>query len=427
MHATPRPLAALGLIAVLLAACSNSASASPTAQPAGPPGPSPIVGPSPSVPVAQPSGVPVSTPLPSVAPTPVPSRGPVAWSRPFSVPGLEGCGGLFLAIDATGTSHLAATCDVSGVPEVRYASSTDGVHWTTATFARPAHTAELNGEIAIDGSTLYVASTRQVLADGGCGDDGMTDAGVFIRTRTLPGGTWSAPVRIGQAADALQSLRVANGVIHATVTSDDGARTWYERGPAGGTAVSQRVQIGDAAGAVSLRVGDDGIARIAYEGSGGIHFGTVNGQVSAATIPNSANGFDPIFVVEPGNVADVLWNRGEHGPGCAGAGSEPEDGTYFATNAGGSWKTTRLSKAIGASSVTTDPATGDLVAVIQVAGNPVIFRSSDRSSWTHEILKGGDTWAQMLRVSSTTGQWTLAYVADPSGAGPTQVVVRTKG
>ncbi len=428
MHAQPRLLAALGLIAVIAAACSSTASPAPSG-PAISPEPSPVVaGPSPSSPVVvEPSGAPVATPIPSGVPSPVPSRGPVAWSKAVKVPGLDNCGGVSLAIDGSGTSHLVATCEAARQLEVRYAASTDNVHWKALTFPRPARTAEEDAGLAIDGSAVYLGTTRQVLTDGGCGDDGFVDAGVYVRTLAVPSGTWSKPVRIGGATDALQSFRVADGVIHATVTSDDGAKTWYERFAAGATTPAQRTAIGDAGGPVALRIGDGGTARVAYEGPDGIRFGTVDATVSTSPIPNSTNGFDPIFVLEPGNVADVLWNRGDHGAGCAGAGPQPEDGTYFATNAGGTWKTTHLSKAIGASSLTTDPTTGDLIAVIRIGGNPVVFRSADRSSWTHATLEGGDTWSGTLRVNPVSGQQVLVTLGADTELSPSEVSVRTNG
>jgi hypothetical protein len=350
----------------------------------------------------------------------------VAWSKPVTIPGLEGCTSASLAIDGGGTSHVAATCNApGGLFEVRYASSTDGVHWTARTFARPAHRLEQDAQLAIDGSTLTFASTLQAMTDGGCGDDGLTDVGVYLRTRSLPDGQWSAPQRIGAPNDRLESFRVASGVVHATVTSDDGTKSWYER-LAGGRL--RRLAIGDAAGPVALRVGDDGLARLAYEGAGSIRFGTVDGEgVHAAPIPGSVNGFDPIFVLEPGNVADVLWNRGDHGAGCAGGGPDPEDGTYFATNAGGTWKTTRLSKNLGAASLTTDPSSGDLIALVEELGTVRTYHSTDRTTWSHQTVADGDIWSATLRVNPANGEQVLAYVVDATGNGNPEVRIRTNG
>jgi hypothetical protein len=350
----------------------------------------------------------------------------VAWSKPITIPGLAGCTSATIAIDGDGTSHVAATCNApNSLLEVRYASSTDGVHWTSRAFSRPAHRLEQDAQLALDGSTLYFASTLQAMTDGGCGDDGLTDVGVYLRTRSLPSGQWSAPQRIGEPNDRLDAFRVAAGVVHATVTSDDGTKSWYERLVGGSL---QRLLIGDAAGPIALRVGDDGLARVAYEGAGTIRFGTVDGEgVNAATIPGSDNGFDPIFVLEPGNVADVLWNRGDHGAGCAGGGPDPKDGTYFATNAGGTWKTTRLSKNLGAAALTADPSSGDLIALVDELGGVRTYRSADRSTWTHETVADGDIWSATLRVNPANGEQVLVYVLDATGNGDAEVRVRTKG
>jgi hypothetical protein len=209
------------------------------------------------------------------------------------------------------------------------------------------------------------------------------------------------------------------------VTSDDGAKAWYERLTGGSL---QRLPIGNAVGSVALRIGDDGQARIAYEAAAGIKFGTVGSdRVATTTIPGSAGGYAPIFVLEPGNVADVLWNRAPHGAGCAEPDGDPDDGTYFATNANGSWKSTRLSKNPGAASLTIDPASGDLIALIDERGGATAYRSADGSAWTHETVAQGDVWSAMLRVNPVSHADVLAYVVDATENGDTEVRVRTKG
>jgi len=330
---------------------------------------------------------------------------------PVTVPGLSGCDAVVAAVDDGGRDHLAATCTHGDGSELRYADSTNGRGWTSATLQTPTGRYELDPQLALDGNKLYLAYTRVAPTDGGCGDDGLTDVGVYVRSRILPGGAWSDPKRIGAVGDHLQSFRVSGSVVHATVTRDDGSSTTYET-MTGDTL--RRYPIGDAAGQTSLRVGDDGKGRIAYESSKGIAFGmVVSGRFASTTIPNGTNGWDPVLALAPGNDADVAWNRSYHGIGCAGPGDQPEDGTYFATNAGGTWVTSRLTPQVGGASLTIDPATGELSVVVATGRRLIRYhRAPGATTWEHETFIQCPASSPVIRANPKTGALFVAYTLE---------------
>ena len=182
------------------------------------------------------------------------ATGATGWTGPRLVGPAGNCGDVTAAIDAGGGYHVVAECDGT----IRYSSSRPDGTWSTTSFAHPLSQTDHQPQVAIDGSVVYVAYTREQFA--GCGFDW---AGVYYRTRTLPGGTWSAAKLLGRAGDHLQSLRVVGGMIHATV---DLASDFYEvdyETSSGGTL--HRYPITDAVGLTSLRIGSDGRARIVYE------------------------------------------------------------------------------------------------------------------------------------------------------------------
>ena len=263
-----RAVILLASVALIVAACGNAPavldpagapglSATPMARPAIVASPEPLGGvaapdapPAPSATPDPPKPSPVDSPAARPAP-PIPT----VWSKARVV--MSGsCWNPTATVDTTGTYHIVAGCGMG----IRYATSKDGRRWRTAALPHPAHRFEVEPQLAVDGSTLYVAYTRQRQVEGGCGSDGMIDVGVYYRTRTLPSGRWSAPARIGPVGAHLQSFRVVGGVIHETfITQDREGPVWY------GALSRGRFRSLRIPGAIgtSLRVGDDGHARIA--------------------------------------------------------------------------------------------------------------------------------------------------------------------
>ncbi|HET9083103.1 MAG TPA: hypothetical protein VFN41_01770, partial [Candidatus Limnocylindrales bacterium] len=180
-------------VALIVAACGEAPA---VVDPAGAPAPTPT-------PIVQPSVVPSADPSASPAdpadghaasPTPRPSEVvtadkpsvrpappiPTVWSKAAVVMSGE-CFSPTATVDSNGTFHIVSGCGMG----IRYATSKDGKRWRTTTLPHLAHRSDVEPQIAVDGSTLYVAYTRQRQLDGGCGYSGLVDVGVYYRTRTL--------------------------------------------------------------------------------------------------------------------------------------------------------------------------------------------------------------------------------------------------
>jgi hypothetical protein len=426
MTTRTRPFLALAVVALLAAACAASSSPSPVPSPVVAPNGTPVVAPSaaPSTP-AQPSADP--TAQPSAQPTPAGTPVPAVWSKARTVKGMTGCNDLVGTIDDAGIAHLAASCGNGGT-EIRYATSPDGVSWTVQTFKAPSGRFDQGPELAFSGSTLTLAFTRVAPGGEGCGSDGLSDVGVNVRTRSLPDGAWSAPKRIGPAEDHLQNLRVNGSTIHAVVTNEGrSAGSFYER--ISGDTVSSRVRLGDVGVGIGLRVGDDGLPRIAIDDAPGIRFGTLeSGKLSTQTIPGTAGGAGPVLALGPGNVAYVLWTVSAGTGGCIDVDPGPKAGTYLSTNAGGQWSTTKLSKAIGAQSLTMDPRSGEIDALVGGLGSLQLFVKPAAGGWTHKTLTSDFASSAVVRRNPATGGLFVAFVHETlDGDVPATVQVMTKG
>ena len=384
------PVAAAASASAAAASAQGSAAPSAALHSAGPPAP---------------SSRPTSTP----APTPVPV---VSWSEPARIAELDGCYAVVAAIDDLGTRHLAAQCG-SDPSEIRYAVSTHGATWRTTVLPPPSDRLELEPQLAFSGRTLYLAYTIDRATEGACGDDGLEDLGVYYRTRTLPNGSWSAPTRFGQPRDHLQGFRVAGSAIHATVWNEANGGTYYET-VIGGT--SNRYAIADAEGGTSLRVGDDGRGRIAYASRDGISYGSVaNGAFSSRLLPNSSRGQFPSLALAPGNVAWIAYTRAPRdGGGCVSGDDDPVDGTYVATNASGTWVSTRLTTIVGGASLTIDARTGEIHVVVGDFRRLLHYRRlPSESTWRHETIVGVEPAGATVKQDPTTGALFVAYGTYP--------------
>jgi len=391
-------LAALSL-AALLAACSSQASPSVSASAAVATSPPSAAAPSVPASSAPDAGASASRPPATVRPT--------AWSEPKRVAPLEGCTSVTEAIDASGTLHLASDCEDD---QIRVASSGDGVHWTSRTFRPPSGRMLIGPQIAFDGNRLTLAYTRLAPApqDEGCGGTFPVDVGVYLRTRSLPDGSWSSEQKLGETADGLTALRTADG-LHALIV-DKAGRMFYETLANGRLA---RHRIPGAIGAASLRIGDDGRPRVAFEAEDGIRLATFDGSAfRSQLIPGSATGWDPVLVLGPGNVSYVLWNRAYHGGGCTEPGPDPKDGTYFATDAGGSWSVSRLSPRVGGTSLIVDPDSGELNALVADFGSLTAFTRPAGGDWAEKTLVAGEASSPAIRQDPTTGDLVAAFAGE---------------
>jgi hypothetical protein len=396
------------LAILIVTACGGAAAERPTLSPR----------PDSTGSVASPSSAPPSTdpPAPSLAPSPEPTARPPAskptpagpvrparrvWSRPRVVFAGD-CGMPAASVDGDGRYHVVASCDT----RIRYAVSTDARSWAAHTFARPAHTLEVDPQVAVDGRTLYLAYTRLRPTDGDCGDDGLADDGVYYRTKKLPDGAWSAAVRIGHAGDHLQSFRVVKGVIHETFMSGDGQGPVSYGRKAGSTFTQVRLP---GALATSLRIGDDGRPRIAFTTAHTLRLAIVGkgGKLSVRTLfdGKAMAVIRPSLVLGAGDRVYATWTAQQpSGGGCADYEiSFPKKGIYFGTDVAGTWRVKRVSSVPGASSIALDTKAGIAHTVIaQQRGLRYLARDA-AGAWSWQDIPDTDaSWALLLRYEPRT-------------------------
>ncbi len=333
------------------------------------------------------------------------------WSKPTVVRG-GSCYDLSATIDDSGRSHVVAICD----DRIRYLTSVDRVTWKETSFVPPTHRLELEPRVAVDGTAVSVAYSLLAPREGGCGDPGLLDEGVYVVSRQSTADAWSDPVRIGSVGDRVQAFRVVDGVIHLTVTNDDGRSVFYESKSATG---STRIQIPDAASTIpdaastSLRVGDDGRARIAYVTGHAIRYAAVDGDhLSIQTVAETAKTFFqwPSLVLDPAGRASIIWTESTEGGGCAGPGPGPQDGTYVARERPDGWSVDRISKSDGQTSLTLDPGSGAIEAVVVGGGLPgfgtKLFTETP-DGWTSAAIPDGSVGYPVMRHDPATGALVL--------------------
>lgn len=397
-------------VVLIVAACGGAPA---VVDPAGAPAmtATPVVEPSvvasPNASVAPAQGAVDPTPSPTPTPTrpvvkpvvPPPPPIPTVWSKAAVVMSGD-CWSPTATVDAHGTFHVVSGCGMG----IRYATSKDGRHWRTTVLPHLAHRSDVEPQIAIDGSTLYVAYTRQRQLDGACGDSGLIDVGVYYRTRTLPDGRWSAPSRLGAAGAHLQAFRVVNGVIHETfVTQNREGPVWYGS-LSGGTFRSLRIP---GATGTALRVGDDGRARIAYTTGRSIRYATVqDGRLTSRTVFSSkVMQLDaPSLVLGAGDHAYMAWAvHPVWGGGCTdGDPPDVKPGTYFGTDVSGSWRIKRITALVTSPSLALDASTGRLYAAL----------TTDRA--TRDLARRPDgTWTLGRRIAGTNDMMSAVLRRDP--------------
>jgi hypothetical protein len=298
--------------------------------------------------------------------------------------------------------HAAAGCGSS----IRYARSTADGGWLTATFAHPSHFVDQAPQLAVDGNRLYLAWTRG--GGEGCGPHG--DTGIRYRWRTLPDGPWSAPIAIGLSTDKLDSFRVAGGVIEFIAAPDDSDVRVLVRVDQAGE--HRHALPGGTSGPASLRIGSDGRARVVYETFGGLRYGIeAAGGIASSHIPGTTGDDQhPSLVLDGTNHAYVVWTR-EPPPGCVTREPEPADGTYFATNASGSWTPTvdrRFTGIQGPTALTLDLALGRVHVLVGGAA-VTYFARSPTGSWSSATLARVFADSVSIRLDQSTGALTALY------------------
>lgn len=345
---------------------------------------------------------PAATPLPTNSPaaTPTASTDVATWSKPALIQ-KGSCFSLTAAIDPTGHYHVASVCD----GKIRYATSVDGRDWSQTSFAPSIDRLEQDLQLTLDGANVYLAYSVRAQTDGGCGDDGLQDVGVYTRSLKPAGSAWSEPVRVGAKGDRVQSFRVTDGVLYLTVTANDSAGPLYYESQSGPNLT--KVLIPDGV-TTSLRVGDDGHARIAYATGHAIRYARVDGtKLTTMTVVASTATYlqSPSLVLGPGDRAYMVWTQNaDGGGGCVGPDPSPVDGVYFATDSSGSWKTTRLTPTPGETSLTLDPSSGRIEVVVNHGSGLTQYESVGGDAWTSTKIPGTTALNNpLIRINPVTG------------------------
>jgi hypothetical protein len=432
-HRKHSPVLVIGIAAGLIAAaCAAGSTPAPSATVATPPSASSAAtSPASSVDAAiaspglgvmetpEPSTVAVSvespspTDQPEVTPSPKPTRSPApGWTTPVHVGptiGTDGpfCDGLVAGIDPQSRDHVAVECG----GRITYAVASPGGSWTAATFAPPAHRVEYSPQLAFRGDLVYLAYTRIAVQDGGCGDNGLRDVGVYYRTRMQPSGAWSSPIRLGAVNDGIESFRVSGSTIYATVRNRTDGRRYFEIVRAG---VTSRYRLPGAIGTSSLRIGSDGKARIVYPTATSLHYAVFDGKSLRWTaIPRTTSrSWMPQLALGAENDPQIAWLSMDRGGGCV-VESEPTDGLYVGTEHAGIWTSVRISKDLGPASLQVDPATRRVLVLQAAAAGLSLHARRAGGPWVTTFVRATPTGADQpqLRLDPTNGSMLAAWVA----------------
>ena len=327
------------------------------------------------------------------------------------------CFGPALAIDSSSTYHVAASC---GRGSLGYAEGSATGDWTMATLSPPKQHTDEGPQLAIDDDTLYLAYTRfGPLVDAETCGPGVefADIGVYVRTRHLPEGAWSKPRRIGEPWDLLEGLRVQDGRIYVTVESQKSFRTFLET--IDGSTI-ERVRLRQAY-APSLRVGTDGVARLAYlDTDGDVRLASVRGtEMTSRVIADEGTLVNPLLVLGPGNQPHVVWTRDITAEvGCGESQLDAKDGTYYATLVDGRWRVERVTKATGDTSLVLDTDSGAVHVLVNGSttkrgGNKLThYERVPGRGWTSTTLRKAVDPGAVIRRDDANGTLVVAFRDD---------------
>ena len=367
-----------------------------------------------SAPSAVPSDAPTQAPAPTPkptgkpAPTPTPLPAVTGWTAAAVAISGSNCFGASAQIDSANRLHIVATCG-SGIT---YAVASVGGKWTTTKFPAPSGRQIVDPMLAVDGSTTYLAYS--LISDGACG--GPLDTGVYVKTQSTPGGSWTAATRIGSAGDGLESFAEMGGTLDAVVLG--GSKSYFET-VAGATAhryLISDVQAG-ASDPVSLQMGTDGKARIAYTSDAGIRYGVFNGSGFTTTTIEKQDGFEwgAQLILDASNNPRILWMHSPPPLGCAGPDPTSKDGTYYATDAGGTWTSTRFTTDYGQIAFQRNDTTGVVYAVVTGYSEMDLYTRTSGGAWQTASLTRLASNDPILVRNSATG--TMLFVFSVPGKG----------
>lgn len=337
----------------------------------------------------------------------------------------DACESVDLLVDGSGGQHIVVECN--GL--IHYATSHGSTGWSTVVFSRANGVVDRNPQLAIDGDRLYAAYS-QAVAQGGCGGEFFTEVGVYVRSRLLPNGAWSAATRIGPSGDQLDAFAAHAGTLVLAVTGLDGAS--YLETASGGTL--QRYKY--AGFQASVGVAPNGQVGLAYvTSSGGLHYATLSGgTLTSATVPGipadvgTASG--PQLAFDTSGNAHLAFTFGS-GAGCALRESSLY-GTYYAVDAGGSWTDRRVSTLIGTASLALDPSSGRTDVLVDGStptsmwGSVSLYSSIDGRTWARTILESQSVLDTALSLDPVTDKPVVAVVEGVDDTQTNEVLLLTE-
>ena len=179
----------------------------------------------------------------------------------------------------------------------------------------------------------------------------------------------------------------------------------------------------------ALAVGSDGRARIVYETETGLRFGTYTGSsLSSSKVSGSTDrDWAPKLALDGADKPHLVWTRSPKPGGCAGPGPNPDDGTYYGTDASGSWVKHRITPGTGTGAFAMDATTGRLYALVTTNGGIRCYTGTSTNAWSGVQVVSTSGWADesAVSVNRVTGAVFIAYV-NYTDSGDTQIYTLSK-
>ena len=217
-------------------------------------------------------------------------------------------------------------------------------------------------------------------------------------------------------ADTLQSLGVSGSTIHLIVANGD--KLYYETRSG---ASFHRYLIPGAIERGSLAVGSDGRARVVYETAAGLRFGIYTGSsLSSSKVGGSTSrDWAPKLALDGADKPHLVWTRSPAPGGCVEPGPESDDGTYYGTDASGSWVKHRITTGTGATAFSIDGTTGRLYTLLTIGNGIRCYTGTSTATWTGLKVLSTSGWVEssVVRVNHVSGAVFIAYVDSRDGGG----------
>jgi len=337
-----------------------------------------------------------------------------------TIPSSTGCDHVVAGIDGQGGYHLAGICG----GRVRYWRRLDDGTWDVTSFKRETRREDGGVFIGFLDDRVVLAWTRfSVSYEEGCGDGeaSVADLGVYYRSKSLTGSSWTTPTKVGAARDWLTAFRAANGTMYFAVY------------PWKATGIVLRTVAGSAnygvalpsAYGFSMRVGSDGQLRVAYQTASGVRYGSFTGSAfkTEAVRGGSVVTYGVTLALDAADTPSILWVRDNLAwGGCAEPPPDPKNGIYVATRSGGAWHVKRITPQTGPTALGVNKVDGTLYALVAAEDALLLEVGRRGKAWTETSLGRNvtDTWvyAPAILVDPFTGVQLIAYVRESADGRP---------